>query len=704
MRPPTAAHPTEHALTALIASLDDGGPPEIAVRADPSNPFVTAAFLRWFLLRTLAPRDAPLARFTLWNAQIAGSLSLAGMRLRRTCAFMACHFDAPLDLTDARIVGFEVIGGSLFSLRADRLTASGSLLLRKPIEEPSYPHEQPPPQPVEIQHQLLLSGAHIRGNVDFRGCHLGTALTNGGDTVCVLADGAQIEGHFLLSAGVRTNAEVRLNGLQVARNADLSASVFHNPGGFSISAAGAHVRGTLYICRHLDTPFAAVGTVRLEGATIDGDLDATGGSFIATAFCENFIARPAHPHDTEALIADGCTVGAEIRLKSGFVARGSVRLIGAKVGTDLICSGASFDFAGQDALEADGISVAGGTFFDRGARTNGLLRFVQANLQQGLFLDGTVFDRGGTFDASLSPSDNATTDLGPNVCGVYMPEAVVGSVFYFRGVTCVGPPGRPVWLSVQNGRVNTVEDDAASWDATDRIDLRDCTYQIITGLDGGTAWRLALLDREYAPSLEAGRERYAAQTWWETLIRLPSVQLQAARRRFVPQPYLQFAAVVRAAGFGSAANGIMVRLGRNATILGGYGAGQMLTRWLLDWVLQYGYARWRPVWVLSGWIAFSAIAFDIARHQDRLVPTTANTVIPDPNSDTSGDPDAIRPREVRFNALIYATDTLVPLVDLGQKRNFAFREPSWLLVFNSFFGWIMTSFFAAGVSGLLRRS
>ncbi len=700
MTAPTAVHATEHALAALIASLDDGSPPDAVIRADPSDPIVTAPFLRWFLLQTLLPRHAPLARFTLWNAQVAGSLSLAGMRLRRTCAFMACRFDAPIDLTDARIVGFEVIGGSLFSLRADRLAASGSLLVRKPVDEPSYPHDQPPPQPVEIQHQLLLSGANIRGNADFRGCHFGAALPNGGDTVCVLADGAHVEGHFLLSDGVRTNAEVRLNGLQVARNADLSASVFHNPGGFSISAAGAHVRGTLYICRHRDKPFAATGTVRLEGATIDGDLDATGGGFTATTFSESRAARPGHPHDTEALIADGCTVGAEIRLKSGFVAHGSVRLVGAKVGADLICSAATFEFAGQNALEADGIFVAGGTFFDHAARTNGLLRFVQANLRQGLFLDGTVFDGGGVFDAALAPPGDATTELGPDVCGILLQEAAIGSVFYFRDVKRIGPPGRAVWLSFQNGRVNTVEDDAASWDATDRIDLRDCTYQIIAGLDGATAWRLALLDREYAPALGTQREYYAAQTWWETLIRLPSAQLQAARRRFVPQPYLQFASVVRAAGFDSAANGILVRLGRNATILGGYGAGQMVTRWLLDWVLQYGYARWRPVWVLSAWIALSTIAFDIARHQDRLVPTTANAIVSDPG----GDPDAIRPREVQFNALIYATDTLVPLVDLGQKRNFAFREPSWLLVFNSFFGWIMTSFFAAGVSGLLRRS
>jgi hypothetical protein len=89
-----------------------------------------------------------------------------------------------------------------------------------------------------------------------------------------------------------------------------------------------------------------------------------------------------------------------------------------------------------------------------------------------------------------------------------------------------------------------------------------------------------------------------------------------------------------------------------------------------------------------------------------------------------------RPR-IAFNAIIYSIDTLVPIVDLNQKKNWTIaslsshaREPAgffgwrgemrsvWrtlpnrllgnLLIFNTFFGWLMTTFIAAGVSGLLR--
>jgi hypothetical protein len=84
---------------------------------------------------------------------------------------------------------------------------------------------------------------------------------------------------------------------------------------------------------------------------------------------------------------------------------------------------------------------------------------------------------------------------------------------------------------------------------------------------------------------------------------------------------------------------------------------------------------------------------------------------------------------ISFNPLIYAIDTLVPIVDLNQKKNWIVNplspdqetpEPaSWadspgrvwaflpqgtglVIVFNTFFGWLMTTLFAAGISGLLR--
>jgi hypothetical protein len=89
---------------------------------------------------------------------------------------------------------------------------------------------------------------------------------------------------------------------------------------------------------------------------------------------------------------------------------------------------------------------------------------------------------------------------------------------------------------------------------------------------------------------------------------------------------------------------------------------------------------------------------------------------------------AARPR---FNALLYSVDTLLPIVDFNQKKSwtvetigdapklpppapisyaesfdqvwYSLPRPgaSLLLVVNTFFGWLMTTLFAAGISGLL---
>lgn len=142
---------------------------------------------------------------------------------------------------------------------------------------------------------------------------------------------------------------------------------------------------------------------------------------------------------------------------------------------------------------------------------------------------------------------------------------------------------------------------------------------------------------------------------------------------------------------------------------------RQLARHILDAILRYGFSKFRPIWILVVWIIFSAFCFEAAYQDRAIVPSSS---------------DATR---VRFNALIYAIDTLVPIVDFNQKKNwiieplsaqsraahiggstwcdsigvlcqFPDRGASFLVFFNTFFGWVMTTFFAAGISGLLRTS
>ena len=77
-----------------------------------------------------------------------------------------------------------------------------------------------------------------------------------------------------------------------------------------------------------DDGFSARGEVRLVTARIGGQLDCTGGTFMKG------------PEDaSSALCADGAKVKGAVIFRDGFRAEGEVHIVGADIGIDLDCSG-----------------------------------------------------------------------------------------------------------------------------------------------------------------------------------------------------------------------------------------------------------------------------------------------------------------------------------------------------------------------------
>src|SRR5262249_334445 len=168
------------------------------------------------------------------------------------------------------------------------------------------------------------------------------------------------------------------------------------------------------------------------------------------------------------------------------------------------------------------------------------------------------------------------------------------------------------------------------------------------------------------------------------------------------------------AGYENSAKVVLTRLERNRTRYSDIKFFFRLWRWLLDLFLRYGYSPFRPVLILIAWAVVSAVVFQMAYDRNQIIAGRDNQPIP------------------TFNALVYAVDTLVPIVDLNQKKSWTIKSlgvppinaagqgtgwletikvvwrsrPDWgpglLLIFNIFFGWLMTTLFAAGVTGLLR--
>jgi hypothetical protein len=126
--------------------------------------------------------------------------------------------------------------------------------------------------------------------------------------------------------------------------------------------------------------FVARGTVELLGAEIGGDLDATHGRF--------------GTFGPWAVSMDGATVGGSVFLRGAFAARRAVRLLAAKIGRDLDCSRGRFDGSAGNALCCDGASIGGNVFLQQGFLARGSVRLTGAQI------GGSVECRAGRFDVS----------------------------------------------------------------------------------------------------------------------------------------------------------------------------------------------------------------------------------------------------------------------------------------------------------------
>jgi hypothetical protein len=536
--------------------------------------------------------------------------------------------------------------------------------------------------------------------------------------VPLFADGITVDGNVMLRDGFVARGEIRLNGSKIGRNLDCSGASVSNLRGHTLSAAGAHVEGSIYLCQtkygdNRDV-FFSEGALRLEGASVSGDVDCSGGRFVAAAFAEQgWQPSDKNQKQLDAIEADGLKVGADLIFASPndetFLVHGSVRLINVKVGGDFDCEGAYFNFAGEEPLVADGISVSGTTFFGH-VETNGMLRFVKASLEQGFYLNGLRLDNTRIWNNWLRDNSSARVVGAANTgaCGIYAPLAKVGGTFKWTDVEKRAEFGNyPLWLYLPGSKADVVEDNVASWSNLDNFDVTDCDYEIITNLSGDPRRRLRELDRQYAVLNRRPRRRppLPLRTLFRALLRcLPlrdrlDAELRHAIRRFKPQPYIQLAKTFRNAGYEPAANDVLVGLERNRTHYSDFGVLRQLGRRVLDWGLLYGFSPFRPVLFLAIWVLLSSAIFCVAFEQGRIISTTTP-------------PSAFEP-------ILYSVDTLVPIVDFNQKKNWTIESTAWpeaghawpalpdwlapsLLVFNTFFGWLMTTLFAAGISGLLR--
>jgi hypothetical protein len=747
---PTAFEPLKHFESELFLQLQNCSESQtrtltVSAAVTAADRQIRGAFLRWFLLEALPNAALAITKLELQNINVPDEVDLRRSELKLLLTFINCKFDGEINLTDSTITGIEMLSSEAEDFIADRVEVPGSLRFNvASSSESAHPR---------LRH-LRLCGATIKGNLNLKGCHL-----HGKDhktSASLLADGLNVHGHMMLSGGFKSEGEILLDGSEIGQNLDCSGGTFLYRNGRSLSATRARIAGSLRLCVEKSTEdsgcvqFRSEGMVQLNGAHIGVNLDCTGGDFAAQALLESS-RQPKATKTSEiyAIKANGMDVDADVKFASSdefnvkFCARGIVSLINAKIGGDLDCSSGYFDFSGEEPFCADNVTVTGDVFLYE-TETNGILRFVQANLKQGFWASGTKFDstKGCRY---LDPDNNSKKELGGPACGIYASAAEVSGTFYWHDIKKVcleNNDENKLWLDLSGSKANSIDDDQGSWKILDRFDVEDCKYNRFASLAADAGWRLGQLNREYALSnfgswQGLGLACKALQRALRRRLPAPKSRnkdwFDDAIVRFKPQPYLQLANAFHEAGYEKAASDVLVSLERNKTRYSDFGVRWQLWRIALDVFLKYGFSPFRPILILIVWAIFSALVFQVAFENGRIVMSKDNQQA-DAHLTNSPRSGAADPSRIAFNPLLYATDTLVPIVDLNQKKNwvvqpvssaslqqderteFTWRETLWrvwmawpdwgaplLFVFNTFFGWTMTTFFVAGISGLVRR-
>ncbi len=508
----------------------------------------------------------------------------------------------------------------------------------------------------EFSDEIVLEGAHTR-TVSFVKTFLGS----------VFADGVVIQGAVFLRDGSRCSGELRFSGAQIEGQFNCSRSVLEREGGPSSDGSlaalildGAVVNGAVL----LRDGFRATGEVRMLRARIGADLDCETGSF-------NGSMNPSGDYLGPALDTDGVTVGGSIFFRHGFSANGLVKLLGARIGLNLDCTGGHFNNAPRQGLSGTGESlgadlaiVEGSVLLSDGFSATGLVRFISSRI------GGDLRCTDATFQS-----------------GLVVERTTINGTLYWREIAIQ----ETTQLDLMNATVGSLSDDEASWPIAGRLQLFGFAYGRI--------------------SVSSPRQIDARLNW---LARL---------NRFSTQPYQHLAKILRAEGSQLGAQRVLFAMEDRRRKLEDEGWLARVWSAFLKLTVGYGFYPSRPaLWWLAALTTFGFALFWAGYSAGNMVPTEKEAY-------STFERDRQPPAYYgSFHASIYSFENSFQIVKLGQADRWQpdpyphsllvqCKEPlgrffrpiisSWFLLrfrwFQILSGWFFTTLALAGLTGFVRK-
>ncbi|HJP91221.1 MAG TPA: hypothetical protein VJ875_04645 [Pyrinomonadaceae bacterium] len=647
---------------------------------------IRSDLIRWLCINQAARDCVDPRGIQICGARISGALDLSFATVPFPLRLSRCRLSDNWSLNYIEIPSIQFTGTWVRSLTADVAKVKGSVTLK---------------EVVCAKGTVQLRGAEIAGNLDCSGSTFqNPADANIPDSgIALNAEGAKVGGSVLLNNKFSAEGKVQLFNAQVGGNLNCGSSTFQNsadaniPGsGMALNAEGAKIGGSVFV-RY---DFSAEGEVSLFNAEIGGDLDCSGGKFRNPA--------KAIPGSGTALNAVGAKVGDSVFLRRDyfqrwdFVADGAVRLFGAEIGRSLDCNGGKFQNPAKAnipgtgvALDAELAKVGGPVVLNNNFLPEGEVRLLNAQIRGDLSCDGSK---------SQDPANAKIPDSGValDTKGIHIEGSMVLRE-QFRAVGMV------------NARISgSLTCDEAAFE---RVDLTDAFVGSIVDDEG--SWPKAgnlLLDGFVYGRISGGPLDVSKRLAW--IKRQPS---------FARQPYRQLASVLGNAGDDLGARRILSDMQRTAW-------SQRQRRWparlisqLLRVTIGYGYFPLRAVWLILGLVLVGAGVYWVAYNMGSIVPIQKESyALFEKNCTVSSEYE-------HFHTIPYSLENSFPLIKLGIQDKWApapetrvqacsccswtsrvlqeISAPGFLRVFRWIqicLGWILTTLFVSGITGILRRN
>ena len=606
-------------------------------------------------------------------------------------------------------------GGGERSIQADRMHVRGNIRLLHQFA---------------ARGELRLIGAQIDGSLDLTGAKLESPVTGLAlDLGEAVVDGSVFliddpSGRRPVIRGRIDMGRARIGGQFLVRNATLEAT-----GGVPVASAYSRAR----------TGGTAISAPRLSvGAelTLEGTCQVTGGVDLSMSELSSVSIGPEcslRAPGRTALDLTNAELLSTLTLGRGTTVQGTMRLTGARIHGRLTLSGASLSAPeGRTLIAAQGATVEGGLDLQDLHATGGRLRFSNSTLGR-VTAVGTQLVNPEGFTLSLH---QATVQGSVVLVEGFRSEGLLdlsrstieGRLECDGGTfTCPGPAERnehghaieAISATIRGGMY------LASAAMSAGVDFTDASTTFLADDPGNWPPRFIISGFTY-DRFEQPRGGGANRAW-DHAARCDWLSRQAA---YDAGPYEQAARVFRQHGYTDGATAILIAQRRHArrSISGKWAPVRRALDAALNVTVSYGYRPGRVLWLLAILVILVTGSLLLPGPRAAMRAASSTTVYtthgPIRAADATGaaqaDPGtAVSPRGtvdacgngqvLCFNPLLYAVDTVIPLISLDQRSTWhpdaqapdgTFMQ--WWLNAATVLGWLLSSIFVLSLARLAR--